>query len=194
MLSTNQKLIICYNVRNLSSNIREYVFRNGKIKDDNFSITHLNPYTIQISIHSSDNKNLSNLELLGCGFNQIAESLVKIGIPYLELFELFKLLKERKTTVEIGFPIKNNTLRELRKDFVVGKWYKIYDSYYSIDTSIGIELDFKLKTSLNNLVNSFKLIENFKLYNKGIIEIDGFEITASNEPEGNLKNNISNFE
>jgi len=103
MLSTNQKLIICYNVRNLSSNIREYVFRNGKIKDDNFSITRLNPYTIQISIHSSDNKNLSNLELLGCGFNQIAESLVKIGIPYLELFELFKLLKERKT---IGYKIQ----------------------------------------------------------------------------------------
>jgi len=159
--------------RNELSSLSEYVIRNGKIKDDNFSISPLNPYEIQISIHSGKNEELCNLEMFNRGIEQIREILRDIDdISIVDKLLLEGFLRREEFTVELGNKVIYPELEEIKKDFVIGKWYNIYKKLsYQFDTSWGkLELDFRFNIRLNDLVKVLNFTDNFKkavnVYNK----------------------------
>lgn len=192
------------------SGINDYVIKNGAIKDKNITITRLNSYELQISIHSGKNKNLSNIELFNSGIEQMRERLKLIdNISIVEIISLEGLLYYKKAIVEIGFPIlEPKTIREIRKHFVINKRYKIYGLTYWIDTSIGLELDIQFSINKNDLAKILSLMDNFRvlrelikypniiktLRDNEIIGIIPFNITASNPEITRFRNDFANIE
>jgi len=100
-------------------------------------------------------------------------------------------LRREEFTIELGNKVIYPELEQIKKDFVIGKWYNIYKKLsYQFDKSWGkLELDFRFKIRLNDLVKILKLIEEFKLYKKGILTIEPFNLENKS-----LKNVIANSE
>ena len=189
------------------NSIRDYIIRNGIIKNGNLTISSFSTEQIQISIYSGLNLNLCNKKLLDIGLKQLRESLGRTDIPFVDkvMFEAkvrYEILNS-DTSVELGNPIiKPTTLKEIKKHFVIAKVYNLKDKVkFWIDTSRRkfdklnpFELDFKFKIRLSKLFGIIKLMDEFKLYCKlksiGIALIESFDITALNEPDRQSQNDF----
>ncbi len=167
--------------------INEWRNLNGSTRHKNLTVWSPNAQTIMLSIGSKEDKELSNLQLLTKGFEQIAER-----FNALESLIIAGLLKKKGANVEFGIDVLNSEqeIREIGFEFLP-KTYNIYQMKFWFDNSRKdgkIELDISLNYDLNNLINCFKLIEELKIYNnlyeKGIIPIEPFSLENINAEKG----------
>ena len=163
--------------------IIRYIINNGAIRDTNLTIwsngnTTQKATSIIVSISSKANEELCNLELWNKGFEQIYERLPKD-------LALKLALKMYITKCSYEFGNSSNESKEffqkLGYDFIEKRIYKIYGLKYWLDCSRGgVELEFKHKGYYTDICRMLKLIEEFKLYVKGILTMNPFSLENNN--------------